>query len=410
VDTLRGNLDTFGLKDIIGLVAASKQSGALRVSGSLPGRVFFVDGAIVYATTRAEDGSVNDLRGRRTDVTIGERRSAEPPLALPDLLRHQIIDVLVRLMERPGGEFVFDEGVSTTALPAGRNLSFDVSEVLDQAEERIAEWREVRAIVPNPSIKYHLARELPPDHFEVTLDARSWAFLAAISDGVSVETLTERFRIFELAATRKLAEFVRRGLIEPMPTVVRRRDDEPEDAWSGEGDASEAESLTWEAEGEPVEPAAPEPLAAADTEALEPAANEPWAEEAQEPTSMVEAEAFPPLTPYVGADPQPEAAEPVQWEFAEGAPAAQDATTEIATDDATTEFAADDAEDHEHEAFKVGAAEPEIQFGPQFAAQPEDEPLDDPEAHLTEVTFVSQVADNDSLPTIPMTPAPPPMT
>jgi hypothetical protein len=219
VDTLRGNLDTFEFRDIVRLVAASRKAGALRVFGALTGRIFFVDGAVVYATTRAEDGSVNDLRGRRTDVTFGERRSPEPPLALPDLLRHQIIDVLVRLMERPGGEFVFDEGVTTTALPAGRSLlSFEANEVLEQANDRIAEWREVRAIVPDPKTKYHLARELPPDNFEITLDSRSWAFLAAISDGVSVDTLTERFRIFELAATRKLAEFVRRGLIEPVPT------------------------------------------------------------------------------------------------------------------------------------------------------------------------------------------------
>ena len=131
---------------------------------------------------------------------------------------NQIIDVLVRLMERPGGDFVFDEGVTTTALPAGISLSYEVDEVLGQAADRIAEWREVRAIVPDPKTKYHLARELPPDNFEITLDSRSWAFLAAIADGVSVDTLTERFRIFELAATRKLAEFVRRGLIEPVPT------------------------------------------------------------------------------------------------------------------------------------------------------------------------------------------------
>ena len=227
MDTLRGNLDTFGLEEIIGLIARSAKTGALRVFGHLPGRVFFVDGLVVYGTTRTEDGSVNDLRGRRTDVTIGDRRSSEPPLALPDLLRHQIVDVLVRLMERPGGEFVFDEGVTTTALPAGRTLSFDAKEVMAEVDTRIAEWREVRAIIPDPQVVYRLARELPPDQFEITLDARSWAFLSAVADGVSVDLLTERFRIFELAATRKLAEFVRRGLIEPAPSSVPAAESAP---------------------------------------------------------------------------------------------------------------------------------------------------------------------------------------
>ena len=128
--------------------------------------------------------------------------------------------MLVRLVERPGGEFVFDEGVTTTALPAGRTLSFDAKEVMAEVDSRIAEWREVRAIIPDPQVVYRLARELPTDQFEITLDARSWAFLSAVADGVSVDLLTERFRIFELAATRKLAEFVRRGLIEPAPSSV----------------------------------------------------------------------------------------------------------------------------------------------------------------------------------------------
>jgi hypothetical protein len=220
VDTLQGNLGVFGLDAIIGLLAGTRKTGALRVvAGRLLGRVFFVEGAVVYATTRAKDGSVNDLRGRGAELPGRDRRrdgAAAPALALPELLRHQIIDVFVRFLRNPSGEFVFDEGVTTTALPPGRPLTFNASELLVQARERFDEWDEIRDLVPSATTRFRMAPVLPADLFDVTLDARSWTFLGAVGGGAAVEEVAERLSIFEYPAARKMAEFIRRGLLVPV--------------------------------------------------------------------------------------------------------------------------------------------------------------------------------------------------
>ncbi len=214
MDTLKGNLDLFGLEAIAGLLSTARKTGALRVAvDGLNGRLFFVEGALVYATTRKLDGSVNDLRGRGTEVRDRRRQWS---LSLPELLRHQITDVLVRIIRRDGGEFIFDEGVTTTALPSGRTLSFNALEMLHRAEERLEEWRSIEEAIPDSTVKYRLAPDLPPDLFEVTIDSRMWTFLAAVGDGASAGDIAERLRIFEFPAAQKMAELVRRGLLGPV--------------------------------------------------------------------------------------------------------------------------------------------------------------------------------------------------
>jgi hypothetical protein len=218
LDTLKGNLELFGLEAIAGLLASARKTGALRVAvDGLNGRLFFVDGALVYATTRKLDGSVNDLRGRGIEVRERRRNWS---LSLPELLRHQITDVIVRILRRSGGEFEFDEGVTTTALPPGRTLSFNASEMIHRAEERLEEWREIEEAIPDSSVKYRLTPDLPSDMFEVTVDARMWTFLAAVGDGASAGDIAERLRIFEFPAAQKMAEYVRRGMLVPLDAEV----------------------------------------------------------------------------------------------------------------------------------------------------------------------------------------------
>jgi hypothetical protein len=295
VDTLQGNLGVFGLDAIIGLLAGTRKTGALRVvAGRLLGRVFFVEGAVVYATTRAKDGSVNDLRGRGAELPGRDRRrdgAAAPALALPELLRHQIIDVFVRFLRNPSGEFVFDEGVTTTALPPGRPLTFSASDLVVQARERFDEWDEIRDLVPSATTRFRMAPVLPADLFDVTLDARSWTFLGAVGGGAAVEEVAERLSIFEYPAARKMAEFIRRGLL--VPVGEGESAEEADDATAaGPEEASEVDApAVWlhmtaagdaapsNGDGVPeVVLAEPDPWAApADTTLEEHEETDPWA-------------------------------------------------------------------------------------------------------------------------------------
>jgi hypothetical protein len=215
-------LETFGLDGVMNLITATGKTGVLKVfSGRLVGRLYFRDGTIVYGTTRESDGYVSDLY-QRQGVGSAERRERERrgrtqanewTHPLQELVKHQIVDVFVRLLQVPGGQFAFEEGTTTAAYQAEAEYQFDPAVISDLARERLAEWEAIVALVPSPTARFRLAEHLPPDQFEVTIDAKTWSFLAAIEDGAAVEDIAERLRIFEFPAARKLAEFVRRGLL-----------------------------------------------------------------------------------------------------------------------------------------------------------------------------------------------------
>ena len=72
MDTLKGNLDLFGLEAIAGLLSTARKTGALRVAvDGLNGRLFFVDGALVYdrndpANIPVTDFSLGQADGKST--------------------------------------------------------------------------------------------------------------------------------------------------------------------------------------------------------------------------------------------------------------------------------------------------------------------------------------------------------
>jgi len=222
VDTLRGSLDTFGLDGVMNLITSTGKTGVLKAfSGRLVGRIYFRNGAIVYGTTREKDGSVTDLYQRqgvgsaesRERERRGRTQTNEWTHPLQELVKHQIVDVFVRLLQIPGGQFAFEEGTTTSAYQAEAEHQFEPAVISELARDRLAEWNEIVALVPSPTARFRLAENLPPDQFEVTIDAKTWSLLAAIKDGAAVEDIAERLRIFEFPAAKKVAEFVRRGLL-----------------------------------------------------------------------------------------------------------------------------------------------------------------------------------------------------
>ena len=236
MDTLRGSLETFGLDGVMNLITSTGKTGVLKAfSGRLIGRIYFRDGAIVYGTTREPDGYVTDLYQRqgvgsaegRKDERRGRTQTNEWTHPLEELVKQQIVDVFVRLLQIPGGQFAFEEGTTTSAYQAEAEHHFDPAMISELARERRAEWDGIVALVPSPTARFRLADNLPPDQFEVTIDAKTWSFLAAIRDGAAVEDIAERLRIFEFPAAKKVAEYVRRGLLVIVDDETAEREVEP---------------------------------------------------------------------------------------------------------------------------------------------------------------------------------------
>lgn len=222
METLRGSLETFPIESVVRLVAASGRTGMLRLElGDLIGRAYFRRGTLVYATTRADDGPTAELYRFRTLDAKPERerrgQTDERPWPQPeaDLIRQQTVEVFVRLLRETKGEFAFVPGETPRGMSGFEEIGFDHEAIMDEANERRLEWRSIEAVIPNPSMRFGLAPELPHDQFEVTLDAGSWRFLAAVGSGGTAEEIAERLRIFEFPAARKVAEFVGQGLLVP---------------------------------------------------------------------------------------------------------------------------------------------------------------------------------------------------
>jgi hypothetical protein len=219
LSTLNGTFASFALTDVLELVGISGETGLLRVeSPALTGRVFFVDGAIVYATTRSGDDLIDDL-ARLERITDEERDAIERrAVSLEDVrdtrkevldvfFRHQVSEVLVRLLSMPEGEFSFAHGVMMTH-PVG--FRFDVGAALAVASERMAEWEDIRRFIPSVEATFRMADEIDET---VTVDPERWALLAMLPQARSARGLAVSLKIFEFEAAKQLSGLVAAGLI-----------------------------------------------------------------------------------------------------------------------------------------------------------------------------------------------------
>jgi hypothetical protein len=219
MNALQGDLDAFSLEDVMRFLSSAHRTGVLRIEAvPYTGRVFFVEGFVTFATTRAGDGSIAALRGFST-VPHRDRRGRNVggrwPRAARPLIVQQVVEVLVRLQRAGNGRFWFIEGVETKAY----------------GDE------EIQRIVPDGTAEFAIRPRLPSTVDEVTVDGSSWQVLAAVGDGASVQQVAERLKLFEFAAAGLVAELVADGLLVParevdhIPTVqVSVEDAGPADA------------------------------------------------------------------------------------------------------------------------------------------------------------------------------------
>ena len=217
MDNLNGALETFGLVDVVRLIAAARRTGVLRIeAGPFTGRVFFVDGDVTYATTRGEDGSVSDLLRYTAERPSRERRGRggrRKQRSLESLVRQQIVEVFVRLRRPDHGRFWFVEGVKTRAYGAEVHHRFSIEDVLDASDERREEWRSIEALVPDGATEFRLRPRLQEGERDIEVSARDWEAVAAVGSGATVQQVAERMGVFEYPAARLVADLVERGLL-----------------------------------------------------------------------------------------------------------------------------------------------------------------------------------------------------
>ena len=143
---LSGTLETFSLPDVLRLLSSTKKTGLLALDGDRGrGRIWVRDGAIVGADA---DRAVEDaLEG-----------------------------VAFELLRFVDARFEFDSGAELV----GDGEPRPVDDVLAEAESRLAEWREIEAVVPSLDVWARMVTEVDGDR---TVAPAQWRVLAQVGTG-----------------------------------------------------------------------------------------------------------------------------------------------------------------------------------------------------------------------------------
>lgn len=235
---LSGSLEDFPLPDVLRLLAKGHKDGVLHMYGDVVrGRVYLDDGRISYATTRETDdfaegqGSEPRKSEDRRRVRLDEVHDDDPEL-FGEVLRLQIVEVLVRLGRETSGSFVFQNGVAPQE-PVKE--PFEVNELLAAAEAELKEWHRIESIIGTTSTPLRMVTGVPDDQ-KISLDGTAWNALAALGDGDTTRAVAERLNVFEIVAARIMARLVEDDLVEiardpkaavPTTSVVESYESDP---------------------------------------------------------------------------------------------------------------------------------------------------------------------------------------
>lgn len=172
---LQGTLDTFSLPDVLRLLASTRKTGRLQLSGDRgTGDVWLDDGAV---------------------VAVAAAGTAD------------LSDGLFELLRARDGAFTFEPGEAPSTAAASPG---EVESLLASAEEQLVEWRAIEAVVPSLDARVTLASTLP--EASVTIDAGTWQLVTAVGRGMRVGELRDALGEGEVSTCRRVRDLVELGL------------------------------------------------------------------------------------------------------------------------------------------------------------------------------------------------------
>ena len=188
---LQGTLDTLSLPELCELLSGTNKTGALHVrSESGQGVLWFTSGQVCAGEAGGQTGP--------------------PPQGVGGDLLERLHDVCFELFRYTEGTFEF-EVERRPSWAAERSV--DVSGLLLETERRMAEWREIIAIIPSIEARPRLVPE-PPVGGPITLDAAQWRVVTGIDGRRRVSALIRVLDGGEFTICKILRSLVQAGLVE----------------------------------------------------------------------------------------------------------------------------------------------------------------------------------------------------
>lgn len=217
--SLSGNLGFVPIDDVLRLLTRSGQKSSVEISGrGLFGRIFVANGGIDLAAT-VKDGEIHRLLMNSDSLeadTLRRIASAETTLAavaadnksVVELLREMTVESIYRITQ--GGEdFQVREGVTS---PYASPRSFDLDDVLRDAEARQRDWEGILDIIPDLRQTIVFNRKLA-DRDEIVIKSDDWKVLSVIGTGSSVLDISDALGTTEFWAASVASRLVKYELL-----------------------------------------------------------------------------------------------------------------------------------------------------------------------------------------------------
>jgi hypothetical protein len=185
--SLSGTFETLPIAGVLGLLAGSKKTGALRLAaGDQQATVFMVDGRC-----RAVEG-------------VGH----EGPTESRGALEARLVDVCFEIARADEGTFSFDAGVEP---PFDAPDAIEVEHATAQLDEMLEQWEAVTAVIPSLDHQPRLHASLTVDLLE--LDRERWKLVVAIDGRRTVRQIVHKLGGRVIDVCRELVALVDLGAV-----------------------------------------------------------------------------------------------------------------------------------------------------------------------------------------------------
>lgn len=226
---LAGSLGDLSLEDLLHFLAGSHRSGLLELRGHNPGLMAMYDGNVTVAISESGPTLQQVFIGSGITTPDGwddavSAASHGTPLVdsfaaagasderLRQVLFDQNVGAVFELVLPSDDTFEFSPGETHEV---GARFSFDVDELLVEAERRVEAWKIIANAIPSTSIVMRLARSLPGP--EVTISSDEWHVLSMVDGRGSIADIIRALGMSAFAVCGVLHRLLQSGVVEAAP-------------------------------------------------------------------------------------------------------------------------------------------------------------------------------------------------
>jgi len=255
---LQGDFDGLFLANILQLLCDDKKNGFLQVtSGDKESKVFFKDGAIIYATSSKKEyrlGAILRRNGLITEEQLGrcldiarERKEAMGKvlvdtecITLDNLKKYstqQVEDILYDMLLWKHGRFEYKDAQFSLERMVISQLS--PMKLILEASRRIDEMSVLTDLISSENLVFKMSGKTQEE--EIKLNANEWRILSLVDGIRTVRELVDQSGYDEFAVYKILYSVISYGLVEKIEEISPAHEEKPEEVHLEQEEAKEEE-------------------------------------------------------------------------------------------------------------------------------------------------------------------------